>query len=591
MKFGIRWKLMLSYLALVILIAGALYGYLNQTRERNLTEGIAENLFNEARLARLMTSSEIVNLRKDAPEIARGIGREIKARVTIIAMDGNVAGDSERTEIELPGMENHADRPEFIGAIKNGSGRSVRYSSTLHTDMLYIALPFATKNMQTGVVRLALPLAKVEKAKTALHAALGAAAGLALICSFLLSYLFSNIITRPLRLIAANAALIGKGGFSSRIPVTGRDEVGELAIVINDMAARIEDQLNRISAERHRLDTILSGMGEGVLVTDSAGIITLVNPSFRSLFSIGDAREGESLIEIIRHPDLIAAMKKVLATREEILAEIVLQSLPGTRVSILTHWVPLLEDGVMQGAVAVFHDISDIKRLEQVRKDFVANVSHELRTPVTVIKGYAETLTSDAASMNPEQIVHFSRIINNHAERLSGLINDLLTLSQLESGKMEMEIKPVTLKSSVNRACNLLEQKASDKQIGIHQQINIGETMLLADPGRLEQVLINLLDNAIAYTPTQGVVTVSAMDQNTMVRIDVTDNGIGIPPKDLPRIFERFYRVDDARSKELRGTGLGLSIVRHIVQTHGGTVSVQSVPGKGSTFSFTLKKA
>ena len=591
MKFGIRWKLMASYLVLVIVIAGVFYGYMSNTLEKNLIEGITENLFNEARLARLMAVKEVAALHTDAPAIAYSIGKDIKARVTIIARDGQVVGDSELTGGEIRGLENHADRPEVIGALKSGAGSSTRYSATLHTQMLYVALPFTTKKLETGVVRLALPLSQVQNAMTGLHTVLGAAVALAFICSLLLSYILSNLTTRPLRLIAANAALIGKGVFSSRIPVTGKDEVSDLAVVMNDMAARIETQLDRISAERNRLDTILSGMGEGVLVTDNNGTITLVNPSFRSLFSLGDTLEGESLIEITRHPDLIAAMKKVLATREEILEEITLQLPADKKVTILTHWVPLLKQGEMLGVVAVFHDISDIKRLEQVRKDFVANVSHELRTPVAVIKGYAETLSSDGQTMDPERVVHFSRIIHNHAERLAGLISDLLTLSQLESGKIEMEMTPITLKSSISRACSLLEQKAQEKEIELRQEVENGETLVLADLGRLEQVIINLLDNAISYTPAHGTVTVSAVDLGSTVRIDVADTGIGIPAKDLPRIFERFYRVDAARSREIGGTGLGLSIVRHIVQAHGGTVSVQSVLGKGSTFSFTLKKA
>jgi two-component system phosphate regulon sensor histidine kinase PhoR len=589
MRFGIRWKLMSSYLVLVIVIAGVLYGYLNHTLEKKLIQGIAENLFNEAKLARLMAVKEVADLHKDAPAIAYDIGKDISARVTIISQDGQVVGDSELTSGEIRVLENHADRPEFIGALKKGSGRSIRYSATLHTQMLYVALPFKTKNSQTGVVRLALPLSQVENAMTGLHTALGAAVALAFLCSLLLSYILSYITTRPLRIIAANASLIGKGVFGRRIPVTGRDETSELAAVINDMATRIETQLDRISAERNRLDTILRGMGEGVMVTDNSGTITLVNPSFRSLFSLEKAVEGESLIEITRQPALIAALKKVLATRDEILEEITLQT-PVER-TILTHWVPLLEEGVMQGVVSVFHDISDIKRLEQIRKDFVANVSHELRTPVAVIKGYAETLSSDGMKMDPERVVHFSRIIHNHAERLAVLISDLLTLSQLESGKIELEMTPVTLQSALNRACSLLEQKARDKEIVIRQEIKSGSAQVLADLGRLEQVLINLLDNAIKFTPQNGAITVSTADLDTFVRIDVADTGIGIPAKDLPRIFERFYTVDAARSRELGGTGLGLSIVRHIVQAHGGTVSVQSIQGKGSTFSFTLKKA
>jgi len=455
--------------------------------------------------------------------------------------------------------------------------------------MLYIALPFSARSGQNGVVRLALPLSQVEGALSQLHSVLAAAAALAFLCALLLSYILSNITTRPLRDISAAAARIGKGDLSFRIPVTGRDESAELASVMNDMSARIESNMTRISAERNRLDTILSSMGEGVMVTDNLGTITLANPSFRDLFSLDDYIEGESLIEITRQPALNTSLKRILQTREEIQEEITLQGID--EKTILVHWVPLLEKGEMAGVVAVFHDISDLKKLEKIRKDFVANVSHELRTPVAVIKGYAEALISDGQGIDREKIARFSKIIHNHAERLTSLISDLLTLSQLESGKLELNLQPVTIQGAVNRARNLLESKAADKEISINQHISHGSTQVLVDLGRLEQVLINLLDNAIKYTPLHGSVTISTEDIGSMIKVSVTDTGIGIPAKDLPRIFERFYRVDAARSREIGGTGLGLSIVKHIVQAHGGTVSVESIQGKGSTFSFTIRKA
>ncbi len=589
MKFNIRWKLIASYLVLVTVIAVVLYGYLNHVLEQNLVQGIKDNLFQEARLARLMTEKEITDILRDAPATADSIGKEIKASVTIVALNGQVAGDSEVGRRKIGRLENHADRPEIIGALQKGSGSSIRYSATLHTQMVYVALPFKAKTGATGVVRLALPLSPVENALSQLHSVLGATVALAFLCSLLLGYILSNVTTRPLRTIAAAAARIGKGDLGFRIPITGRDEAAGLAAVMNDMAARIETQMTRLSTERNRLDTILSSMGEGVMVTDNNGTVTMANPSFRTLFSLADYVEGESLIEITRQPALNDTLKKVLSTHEEILEEITLQA-PEEK-TILTHWVPLLESGAMVGVVAVFHDISDIKRLEKIRRDFVANVSHELRTPVAVIKGYAETLISDGQKMDPERVAHFSKIIHNHSERLTSLISDLLTLSQLESGKLELNMQPVNIQGAVNRACSLLEPRARDKEITIRREAIQEAEPVLADLGRLEQVLINLLDNAIKYTPHNGSVTISADDLETMIRINVADTGFGIPTKDLPRIFERFYRVDAARSRELGGTGLGLSIVKHIVQAHGGTVSVESIPGKGSTFSFTVQKA
>jgi len=590
MKVKIQWKLMASYLTLVLLLGAVLYGYLSHTLEKNLTAEVRENLLNEARLVRVMSTREVIDMRRDAPALARTAGKEIKARVSIISGTGVVVGDSELTEAELRRLENHADRPEFRQALLSGTGIATRYSSTLGTDMIYLALPFHARSGEPGVIRLALPLSRIEAAMSSLKTILGASLLLAVLCSLLLSYVLSSITSRPLRNMAASAALIGKGDFSSRIHVASRDEIGELATVMNEMAEKIEDQLERISAERNRLDTILRGMGEGVIVTDHSGVVTLANPAFRTLFSPAEDIEGKSLIEITRQPSMVNALKKVLDTRDEMLEEMEIQ-LPEEK-HLLTHWVPLVEDQTLVGAVAVFHDITDLKTLEKIRKDFVANVSHELRTPVSVIKGYAETLLSEGKTLPLEKSASFIEIIHSHAERLANLISDLLTLSRMESGAMSLEPVPTNLDPSITRAVRLLEQKGRTKGITVTVSDTVKDMpQVIADLGKLEQVLINLLDNAIKFTPEGGTITVTAVDLGSQVRIEVLDTGIGIAPYAIPRIFERFYRVDSARSRDMGGTGLGLSIVKHIVQAHGGTVSVESVPGKGSTFSFTLKKA
>ncbi len=590
MKVKIQWKLMASYLMLVLLIGAILYGYLSHTLESNLLSEVRESLLNEARLVKLMSADEISDMKRDAPFIARTSGREIKARVSIVSATGVVLGDSELTDAEIRVLENHATRPEFRQALQSGTGVATRYSSTLGTNMLYVALPFQTRNHESGVVRLALPLSHIEGAVSGLHAILGAALLLAVLCSLFLSYFLSSVTSRPLRSMAAAASRIGRGEFGSRIHVTSRDEIGELAAVMNDMAGKIEGQLDRISSEKNRLDTILRGMGEGVIVTDDTGAVTLANPAFHSLFSPGKEIEGKSLIEITRQPSLINALKKVLETREEIVEEIVV--LVPDEKYLLTHWVPLMEESTLLGAVAVFHDITDLKLLEKIRRDFVANVSHELRTPVSVIKGYAETLLNEGRTLSPEKGVRFIEIIHSHAERLGNLISDLLTLSSIDSGVITLEPVPTRLDQAVNRAIPLLEGKVRGKQMSVVVSESLRDMpQVLADPGKLEQVLINLLDNAVKFTNEKGTVTVSAEDLGQQVRVDVRDTGIGIPSGALQRIFERFYRVDAARSREMGGTGLGLSIVKHIVQAHDGSVSVESAPGKGSTFSFTLKKA
>ncbi|MGA2151067.1 MAG: ATP-binding protein [Geobacteraceae bacterium] len=589
MKLTMRWKLLGSHLLVALVMSGVLYGWLSGTLDKHMQEETRAGLLGEARLARFTSVREIGNMRRDAPCTAAAIARETRARVTFISLRGEVLGDSDVNPAELKELENHLNRPEVQQALKSGQGSSIRYSATLKTDMLYVAFPFRSVAGEGGVLRLALPLSTLQKSRASFHAVLGISLAAALFISLILSYILSNFTSKSLRTMAKIATQIGRGEFGRRVPVTSRDEVGELATVMNDMAVRIEGELKSVAAEKNRLDTILRGMGEGVMVTDATGVITLVNPAFRTLFDLREEVEGKPLIDITRHPSLNDAFKKLVETKNERVEEFTLPLHGGK--TVLTHWVPLLESGRLQGVVAVFHDISELKRLEQVRRDFVANVSHELRTPVTVIRGYAETLLGGALTTDPDRAGAFLEKIHRHAERLASLIGDLLILSELESGETSRELAPVVIEGVVGHVCALLEEKARSKKISIAMQ-GLGEALpVLADRGKLEQVMVNLLDNAIKYTPENGSIAISAAEAEGMVSIAVTDSGIGIPPKELSRIFERFYRVDAARSREQGGTGLGLAIVKHIVQLHGGSVSVESTPGKGSIFSFTLKKA
>jgi two-component system, OmpR family, phosphate regulon sensor histidine kinase PhoR len=588
-KLRIRWKLLVSYLLVIIVMAGTFYGYLAPTLERYQTEEARAALFGETKLARLTAVREIRDMRRDAPASAAAIAREINARVTFITPQGEVLGDSDVKPGDLRELENHLHRPEVHAALGSSEGSSIRYSSTLKIPMLYVAFPFQSAAGEKGILRLALPLSTLEQTKSSLHKILGLSLLLAAIVALALSYLLSNVTSRSLRAMAVAAVQFGKGEYGRRFPVRGNDELGKLAATMNDMAVKIESQLSLLAGEKKRLNTILRGMGEGVMVTNPDGVVTLVNPAFLELLSIQDEVEGRPLIEITRLPALHDSYKMVVATRNERLEEVTLQ-VEGEK-TVLIHWVPLLENDDMEGIVSVFHDISDLKRLEKVRRDFVANVSHELRTPVTVIKGYAETLLSGVLTSDAERANRFVGIIHDHAERLANLINDLLSISEIESGELSLDLAPLSIAGVAKRAATLLEQQARAK--GIHIDFNgLAEAPpVLADHGRIEQVLVNLLDNAIKYTPENGAVTITARDERDKLSVSITDTGIGIPPKDLSRVFERFYRVDKGRSRDEGETGLGLSIVKHIVQLHGGTATVESSPGKGSTFSFTLKKA
>jgi two-component system phosphate regulon sensor histidine kinase PhoR len=492
-------------------------------------------------------------------------------------------------QAQLAQMENHLQRPEVQDALKIGSGSAVRFSGTLRTSMLYSALTYGN-GPTGGVIRLAMPLEYLTSARDTLHGMVGWAALVTFLIAMLFSYLLSNLTSRPLLNMADAAARIGHGGGTTRIPVDSNDEIGMLAGVLNDMSERIESQVQRLSADKQRLDTILRSMGEGVMVTAPDGVITLVNPAFCRLFSIDGEVEGKKLVEISRHPDLLAASAELdKPDVNELLREIAIKS---HDLTLLTHWVPLNVDGIRQGIVAVFHDISDLKKAENMRRDFVANVSHELRTPVTIIKGYAETLLDGVLESDLARATQFVQIIASHSERLTNLVNDILTLSSLESKEALIELNPMDVAGTIAKACTLLQERSTQKELAIVNESKAGTLpRVMADQGRLEQVMVNLLENAIKYTPHGGTIRLFTEDADGFVSVSVADTGIGIPFKDLPRIFERFYRVDEARTREQGGTGLGLAIVKHIVQLHGGNVSVTSEPGQGSVFSFSLQKA
>ena len=570
----------------VLFFGAALYGYQAHALKRFVAADISEQLQKQARLSVSLGGSHIRDLRLDAPALVVSIGHALQVRATIVAADGVVVGDSEIPPIRLDTLDNRSGRPEVSAALESGQGSAVRYAETLGTDMCYEAVRFRSSRGETGVLCLALPRSAGQKTGTGLRVALTLSLALAMLL-ILFNYILHALCARSLRELAAVAERFGKGMPVTRLPVEKGSPLGELTAVLNEVAVRIDGELARTKAEKNRLNAILSGMGEGIMVADASGSITLVNPAFRSLFEPSDEVEGKPLIDVSRHPALHDAFRQVIASKAERVEELLLRA--SEEKTLLTHWVPLMESGTLQGVVVVFHDISDIRRLENIRKDFVANVSHELRTPITVIKGYAETLMSGALESNPEQALRFVSIIGSHAERLGALVADLLTLSQLESGKLSLEARNVKIPELAGQVARLLEQKSQEKGIRVDLSGLDAAPLVMADPVRLEQVFLNLLDNAIKYTPAGGTVSMSADFEGNLVRIGVHDTGIGIPSRDLSRIFERFYRVDTARSRDEGGTGLGLSIVKHLVQLQGGSVSVQS-SGRGSSFFFTVRR-
>ena len=452
-----RWKLFLSYVTLTLLIAVGGFVSINHLLKQRLIDENRSNLLQQAKLARLLIEQQSGG----TPQmIARKLGSALKARVTLIAPDGKVLGDSDVRDDQVAALENHLARPEVQQALASGDGTAIRHSDTLRTTMLYAAMPL--HNNQAAVLRLALPLDSFEAARQTLLQLLWGEVIILLLLSLALSIIFSNITARPLREIADAAARIGVGERGVRIPSGKGAEFDYLAGVLNEMAGRIEEQMHKLSSEQQRLAAILRGMGEGVMVTDTRGTVMLINPACRRQFGLQGDVEGRPLVEVCRHPDLLQAFEEQRESGHEISCEI---TIPATSLVLMAHWVPLSGDNGKRGTVAVFHDISDLKRVETMRRDFVANVSHELRTPVAVIKGYAETLLDGTLAESGDRSRRFVEVIVSHAERLTNLINDILTLSKLEAKDASLTLHPYDLCGTVRKALMLMEDHARTKGV------------------------------------------------------------------------------------------------------------------------------
>jgi len=410
-----------------------------------------------------------------------------------------------------------------------------------------------------------------------------------------LAYFLARSLTHPILEVAQKAIQLVSSTFGKEVQVSSSDELGSLSRAIGEMDVQFRTQIEEISKEKDYLQTILKGMVEGVLVVDGRGRILMVNDALRHLLSLSSDVSDKMPLEIIRNAELEGALRKAIQDGENIALELDLdksgeKTIEVNVVSILPSKRKMDEDREgIRGAIAVFHDITRLKQLEKIRQDFVANVSHELRTPLTTIKGYAETLLEGA--LKEDQAFQFVQVIKRHTDRLTKIVEDLLMLSRIETKEFQLKMEAIPLRDFIDDVVEFVKEPAEKKKISLSRNEIPSSLAVQADRSYLEQILINLLDNAIKYTPEGGRVTLSAIEKDSKdIQLSIEDNGIGIPKEDLARIFERFYRVDRGRSKELGGTGLGLSIVKHLVQAHGGRVWVESQPGKGSTFYFTLPK-
>lgn len=505
------------------------------------------------------------------------------ARMTLMKADGKVLADSNHNASE---MDNHSHREEVSDALQYGIGKSSRSSDTQHENMLYVAIPVTNKaSGETYVLRLAISLEEVDQSISSLTVVLVVGLLILFVIAALISYRIALGLTKPLEKITQVAKKIRNMDYRARVEVKKNDEIGELGNAINAMADSLQIQMARIRENENHLQSVLSNMINGVVMMDSSGSILIMNDRAEQILGISASKLiGKHYREIKQQYELSQLIMEGFDTRKHIHEEITFYY-PEERLLEL-NLVPIYQShGTdFSGILLVLQDVSAIRRLERMRSEFVANVSHELKTPIAAVKGFAETLLGGAVK-DEETANSFLQIIYDESERLNRLIGDILELSKIESRRVPLILSPVDISSFMSDTIAILEVSAKRKHINVNLQ-SPQELYMEGDEDRLRQIFVNLLSNAIAYTPEGGSVDVSiSLTEQEQVRIEIADTGIGIPEKDVPRIFERFYRVDKARSRGSGGTGLGLSIVKHLVEMHKGVIAVQSEVGKGTTFT------
>ncbi|MFO0721199.1 MAG: ATP-binding protein [Nitrospira sp.] len=596
MNLSLRWKVALGTLAAVLvglLVAGWL---VIRSVEQTELSRMAEMLETRSSLAAMALRPLFDQTGQAVPSpllhtTIRELSQQARLRITVIKQDGTVLSDSAVPAEGLTHIDNHLARPEVAQALASGRGMDIRASQTTGERTYYVArLLSEPARIQPGVpvIRLGLPLTSIDERVRHIQQDLLTAFGAAFLLAMVLSLWVSRNLTKPLSEMAAAARQLAAGTPGIRLTVSSSDEVGLLARTLNQMTDQLETKIKEVSDDRAQLLAMLIAMVEGVMVLDYRGTVVQVNPALERMFALElTESRGRHYAELIRHEGLTALVSAVLQTRSGQGGEITL-SPSGSCLRV--------EASIAGGnreacAVFVFHDITELRRLEKIRKDFVANVSHELRTPLTSIKGYVEALL-DGGKDDPSTAAAFLEIIMRQSNRLNLILDDLLQLSQIESGQVLFRREPVELRALLERTVAVIKPLADKKHHTIELSLPDEYVVVEGDEERLVQVFINLLENAVKYTPDQGRISMAirqATQSRTasprpMIEIVVADSGIGIPEADRPRVFERFYRVDKARSRELGGTGLGLAIVKHIVEAHSGHVWVEGNAPRGSRF-------
>jgi len=517
--------------------------------------------------------------------ICKEAGRLSATRITVVLPDGTVIGDSRETPLL---MENHSDRPEITSALAGQTGRSLRFSNTLMQRMLYVAIPIRDSQGIVAVLRTALPATALETEIRSFQLKIVLGGCILALLAATISWVISRRISRPIEQMKKSAEQFAAGDLSHRLTYSANEEMAGLADSLNQMAAQLDNRIKTIINQRNQLETALTSMLEGVIAVDSEERIVSINRAAAQLFENEPENcQNKSIQEVIRSSALQQFIRNALNNPNPAEEDITVYQNEERVIDVKSS--PLMDAGRQQiGTLVVFNDVTQLRHLENMRRDFVANVSHEIKTPLTAIKGFVETLQQGKVD-KAEEKERFLGIIQKHVDRLNSIIEDLLVLSRIEQEdeRKEIKLQQVKIRDIFEAAIQLCRSKAEEKKIRIELDCD-KETTAVLDPTLIEQAVANLLDNALKYSEPQSMVLVRSHRKNSEMVISVKDHGIGIAQKHLPRLFERFYRVDKSRSRSMGGTGLGLAIVKHIAQAHGGQVMVESRLGEGSCFSIHL---
>jgi two-component system phosphate regulon sensor histidine kinase PhoR len=502
----------------------------------------------------------------------KDFGREIDTRITVINREGVVLADSDE-DPEV--MDNHGFRPEIMTAYSGGIGQSIRFSNTVKEDMLYVAMPITREGEITDVLRISLYVRDINYFLSSLRKNIWIFGAIIILISLISAMLFSRSLARPLQELSAASRRIAAGDFNTKVFLKKRDELRDLSESFNFMTEHIKNLFDELSRKKEHLNSILLSMEEGLMALDKESKIFMTNKSFEKLAKIEDV-EGKHFWEVIRDPDLMELVEKVKTEKKNFTKEIELDS----RFYLASAtFIPSPEEMVI-----TFHDITEIRNVEQVMKDFLVNVSHELRTPLTAIKGFVETLEAETDKKSK----YYVDIVKRNTERLINIVDDLLIQSQLEEKYVKIEVEDVDIEQLIKNVLKIFDQNLKEKGLSatLHRDESFPKT-IKADFFKLEQMFINIIDNAVKYTEKGGItIYLRSLDKNVI--LEFLDTGIGIPQEELPRIFERFYVIDKSRSRRLGGTGLGLSIVKQITVLHSGEVLVESTPGEGTKVTIRL---